>query len=203
VHAQTLALDVTLVPGGVPAERSVASIPALWTAAGAPLPPGALQVAVSSQERLTVFSAVEGRVQLDVGGADRGEPRDMWQCTYEARVTLLDHNAVLPALWDLQVAAHDGRPERWLALFTPATGPFRALFPDPEAAQAFAAWLRATAMPQAGRYQLGLFEADRGTDDSTIPPDPGHRPDLQDGLERGPDAADGAQAGRGLTAAGA
>jgi hypothetical protein len=114
---------------------------------------------------------VEGHVQLDVDGADRSNSRDVWRCSYETRVTLLDHDAALPPLWDLRVAAHDGRPPRWLALFTPSTGPFRAIFSDPAAAQALATWLRATAATQAGQYQLGLFEADDGRDDSTIPAD--------------------------------
>jgi hypothetical protein len=168
VRAQTFALDVTLVPGGMPAARTVASIPTLWSSAGAPLPPGAVQIAVTSEDRLTVFSVVEGQVQLNMSGVDRG---GTWRCSYQTRVTLLDHDAVLPALWDLEVAAHEGQPARWLGLLAPSTGPFRAIFSDPGAARAFATWLRATSATHTGPYQLGLFEADGGTDESTVPAD--------------------------------
>jgi hypothetical protein len=56
LRAQTLTVDVILVPGGIPVTRMVASIPALWTTAGEPLPAAAVQVAVASEERLTGFA---------------------------------------------------------------------------------------------------------------------------------------------------
>jgi hypothetical protein len=87
------------------------------------------------------------------------------------RVTLVDHDSVLPALRDLHIDSREGKPKRWLALFAPAVGPFRAIFTDARAAQAFSSWLHSTGATRAGRYQLGLFEADAGTSQSTSPAD--------------------------------
>jgi hypothetical protein len=105
-----------------------------------------------------------------VDGTQKGS-RDIWRCSYETRFTLVDRNSVLPALWDLHIGSGQGRPKRWLALFDPALGPFRAIFTSAGSAQAFATWLHATGATRAGRYQLGLFEADGGKSQSTIPAD--------------------------------
>jgi len=168
--AQTLALDVTVVPGGIPRPKAITSLSRLWTPSGQPVAPADAGVTVTTGQHLTIFSAVEAQVQLDVDGVDRSDPRLPWRCSYEAHFTLLDHAAVLPSLWTLQLFA-PGRPPRALALLTPATGPFRAIFSDAAAAQAFATWLRATSATRAGGYQLGLFEAGEGTQESPIPDD--------------------------------
>lgn len=166
--AQTLALDVTVVPGGVPRSRAITSLSPLWTAAGQPVAPADIAVTVTTGQHLTIFSAVEAQVQLVVEGLSRSDsPRPAWRCSYLSRFTLLDHASVLPSLWTLQLS---GNP---LALSAPATGPFRAVFSDPAAAQSFATWLRATGATGAGGYQLGLFEAGDQPEDSTIPADSG------------------------------
>jgi hypothetical protein len=171
LHAETIALDVTLVPGGVPADKVTVSLPPLWTPDRHPVPPATLEMAVSAERHLTVFDVVEAHVSLEVDGTGPAGHRGMWRCSYETSFTLVDHDSVLPALWDLHVASRDGKPMRWLALFEPSVGPFRAIFTEAQAAQAFASWLRATGATRAGRYQLGLFEADEGRSQSTIPAD--------------------------------
>jgi hypothetical protein len=171
LHAQTVGLDVIVVPGGVPADKMTVSLSPLWTPERHPVPPDALQVIVSAGRHLTVFDVVEAHVSLDLVGTGPGRSRSIWKCTYETGFTLVDHESVLPALWDLRVASRDGKPKRWLALFEPAAGPFRAVFADPAAAQAFATWLRETGATRAGRYQLGLFEADASGSHFTLPAD--------------------------------
>ena len=171
LRSQTLALDVTLLPGGSPASKLTVGLPPLWTPERRPLPPQALQITLDTQRLMTVYDVVEARIALEVAGTGPKDARDVWRCSYASRVTLLDHQSVLPALWDLHLPSREGRPERWLALFAPTVGPFRALFTDSAAVQAFATWLRATGATHVGRYQLGLFEADPGSDESTIPAD--------------------------------
>jgi hypothetical protein len=171
LHAETLALDVALLPGGAPADKVTVSLPPLWSPDRQPVSPDTLQITTSAQRHLTNFDVVEARARLDVDGIQKKRSRDIWRCSYETRFTLVDHDSVLPALWDLRIAPGPGKPRRWLALFEPAVGPFRAIFTSAEAAQAFAIWLRATGATQAGRFQLGLFEADQGKSPSTIPVD--------------------------------
>jgi hypothetical protein len=171
LHAETIAFDVVLAPGGAPADKPTVSLPALWAPDGHPIPPNSLEIAVSAERHPTVFDVVEARVVLDLDGAGPARARDSWRCSYETRATLVDHESVLPELWDLHTAPRDGKAERWLALFEPATGPFRAVFTSAQSAQAFATWLRATGATYAGRYQLTLFEPDSGRSRSTLPPD--------------------------------
>lgn len=173
--AQTLALDVSVVPGGMARSMTVASLSPLWTAGGQAVAPGEAAVTLNTAPHLSIYSAVEAQVQLDVEGLERsdsrqGSPVSPWACSYETRFTLVDHTAVLPPLWTLQVAAA-GKPLRALALSGPATGPFRALFTDPTAAQSLATWLRATSAHNAGGYQLGLFDSEDRSPGTTIPSD--------------------------------
>lgn len=171
LHSETIALDVTLVPGGAPADKMTVSLPPLWTPERHPVSPETLQITVSAERHLTVFDVVEAHVSLDVDGIGPRGSRDIWRCSYKTSFTLVDHDSVLPALWDLRIVSRQGKPTRWLALFEPAVGPFRAIFTSAEAAQAFATWLRTTGATRAGRYQLGLFEADEGGSQSTVPAD--------------------------------
>jgi hypothetical protein len=147
------------------------SLSSLWTPDGHPVAPETLEMAVSAERHLTVFDVVEAHVSLDVEGAGSADSHGIWKCTYETSFTLADHDSVLPALWDLHLASRDGKPRRWLALFKPAVGPFRAIFTDAQAAQAFASWLRSTGATRVGQYQLGLFEADKERSHATIPAD--------------------------------
>lgn len=171
LHPENLALDVTVLPGGAPADKMTVSLSPLWTPDRHPIPPETLQITLSAQRHLTNFDVVEARARLDVDGTRQKGSRDLWRCSYETRFTLVDHDSVLPALWDLRTGSGRGKPKRWLALFEPALGPFRAIFTSAEAAQAFATWLRVTGATHAGPYQLGLFGADEGKSQSTIPAD--------------------------------
>jgi hypothetical protein len=171
LRAETVALDVTVVPGGIPADKITASFPHLWTPDGHPVAPETVEIAVSAERHPTVFDVVEAHVSLDVEGTGPPRSGDVWRCTYETRLTLVDHDSLLPPLWDLHIASRDGKPKRWLALFEPAVGPFRAIFTDAQTAQAFATWLHSTGATQVGQYQLGLFEADKGRTPATIPAD--------------------------------
>lgn len=171
LHSETIALDVTLVPGAAPADKMTVSLPPLWTPDRQPVAPDALQVNTSAQRHLTVFDVVEANVSLDVDGTGPGDARDPWRCSYETRLTLVSHDSVLPKLWDLSTVPYNGKPRRWLAFFEPSVGPVRAIFTDAQSAQAFATWLRVTGATRAGRYQLGLFTADADRSPATIPAD--------------------------------
>lgn len=171
LHPETIVLDVALIPGGVPADKMTVSLAPLWTPERHPVPPDSLQITIAAERHLTVFDVVEAHVSLEVDGTVPARSRDTWACSYETNLTLVDHDSVLPGLWDLHTVPRVGRPKRWLALFTPAVGPFRVILTDAQAAQAFATWLRTTGATHAGGYQLGLFERDTGMSQSTIPAD--------------------------------
>lgn len=170
LHAQTLALDVALAPGALPVSKLTLDLPPLWRPDGRPVSPQALPLAIKAEQHFTVFDIVKADVDLVLEGREGGHAGKTWRCSYETPLLLLDHEAVLPALWDLRVA-RPGLPERWLALFNPATGPFRALFTDAAAAHAFASWLQATGASRVGPYQVGLFEADQGGSEANLPAD--------------------------------
>jgi len=154
-----------LVPGGEPADKLIAELSPLWTADGRPVPPDAIQVSIVSERHDTVFDVVDAHARLDVdvvGGA---------RCSYEARFTMVDHESVLPSLWDLHTLPRDGKRKRWLALFEPGVGPVRVVLGNAQVAASLAHWLRVTAATRLGKYQLGLFEGDELRGRATLPPD--------------------------------
>lgn len=171
LHPETIVFDVALIPGGVPVDKMIVSLSPLWTPERHPVAPDTLQITLSSERHLTVFDVVEAHVSLDVDGTGPARSHDTWECSYETHFTLVDHDSVLPEVWDLHTVPRDGRHKRWLALFAPAVGPFRVIFTNAQAAQAFATWLRTTGATHAGGYQLGLFERDADRSQATIPAD--------------------------------
>jgi len=158
LRPQTSTLDVLVIPGGVPMDEMTVTIPALWDSARRPLPPATLPVALTAVRHLTVFDAVDANITLQVSVA---RPSHEWStCAASSHFELVDQIAELPALWDLHTPSQPGHSRSWLALYSAATGPLRAIFTSPAAAHAFGEWLRETGATRAGSYGLGLFQPD-------------------------------------------
>ncbi len=169
LQSQTSALTLLVTPGGVAIdERTVTTAP-MWTADRHPIAPERLQVDLTAVRHMTVFDIVYGNVKLDFVAAKSRSAKDRWECSVEQRVTLVERDAVLPALWDLHTVARNGKPRQWLAFFDPAVGLTRAIFRDPDVARGFAAWLRETNATRVGKYQLGVFQPDDAARDTTSP----------------------------------
>jgi hypothetical protein len=158
LRPQTSTLDVLVIPGGVPIDEMTVTIPALWGSDRTPLAPEALRVTLAAVRHLTVFDAVDANITLEVTLA-RG-PHEWSTCSTSSHFELVDHDSELPALWDLHTPLQPGHPRSWLALYSAATGPLRAIFTSPAAAHAFAEWVMETGATRAGPYGLGLLQPD-------------------------------------------
>jgi hypothetical protein len=156
-QAQTVYLDVMLAPGAVPIDEETVSAPALWTEERQPLPSDSLEITLIPLRHFTAYDAVESRISLTFVATRSPRAGGRWTCSVETALTLIERDAATPALWDLRKTGQSGRSELWLALFDPATGPFRAIFASPADASSFAAWLHQTHSARAGRFELGMF----------------------------------------------
>ena len=155
--ANSLSIDMLLLPGGVPIDESVMRIPALWNPDGKPLAPDEVRIQLEPVRHVPGYDAIEADVVLDYVLRDgRGEAA--CRGSARARATVVDKESVRPPLWDLGVSSLNAYRTRWLALSGPASGVLRAVFDSPAAATSFANWIRASRSAQAGPYQLGLFE---------------------------------------------
>jgi hypothetical protein len=157
LQAQTLYLDIVLAPGAVPMDEFAVSPSALWTEDRRAVPAESLDVKLTPLRHITVYDEVEATVSLTFVASRERQARQRFECSVETELTLIDREAATPALWDLRKSQDRGRSEYWLALFDPATGPFRAIFTSAADADSFVTWLRQTHSTRAGRYQLGMF----------------------------------------------
>jgi len=158
LRTQTSTLDVLVIPGGVPVDETAVTVAALWGPDRRPLAPEALQVSLAPVRHLTVFDAVDANITLQVTLARA--PHQWWTCSTSSHFELVDHDSELPALWDLHPPTLPRHARSWLALYSAATGPLRAIFTSPAAARAFAAWVLETGATRAGPYELGLLQPD-------------------------------------------
>jgi hypothetical protein len=158
LQAQTTALDVFITPGSTPIDEPALSVAELWNAERKPISPESLRVVLTPVRHLTVFDVVDGTLTLELTAKPNRSSHEYWSCSFSTRLSLIEHDSVLPDLWSLRTTGRRVAANQWLALDDPATGPFRVIFTDPQAADGFAAWLRATRAGRAGHYRLGLFQ---------------------------------------------
>jgi hypothetical protein len=170
LHAQTRELDTVIQAGGAPLDQVAITTGPLWDDMRRPTPADAVQVTLVPIRHFTVYDLVDAKVALEfIVQKSRSEPRRL--CAVETRITLIDHDAARPPLWDLGISHRGGSRKLWLALFDPKTGPVRAIFTDPIAARGFAEWAQQAGATHVSRYQLGLFEPEETGPMKVLPSD--------------------------------
>jgi hypothetical protein len=158
LQAQTMTVDVLVKPGSTPLDELAITTTPLWNDAQHPVRPEDLRLTLAPVRHMTVFDVVDARLTLTVTAVTgrHGNP-GLWRCSFENRLELIDRASVLPDLWGLRKTGFRGSENEWLALDDPTTGPFRAVFANPEAARGFTDWLRVTHATRIDKYALGLF----------------------------------------------
>ena len=157
LRPQTLSLDLLVTPGGSPLDEMVVATQAMWDTQLHPLPPERVAISLVPLRHFTMYDQVEATLSLDFAASRTSTARQQWACSAESRFILVDRTATAPNLWDLRKSAEYGRSEWWLALFSPKSGPLRAIFTSPADASGFASWLRQTHALHVGGYDIGMF----------------------------------------------
>jgi hypothetical protein len=171
LHAQTHAIDIAILPGGVTVDLPVVVASAFWDKDERPIAAALLDVKLSPLRLSSIYRTVEAKFKLDyeisnTSGSER------FSCTAARQVVLVDRDAIRPALWDVGLPTQFGARKKWLALYIPATGAVRAVFTTPEAANAFTRWVQQVGAVTAGEYRLGLFTpADANDEEPILPAD--------------------------------
>ena len=166
LQARTMIVDVLVKPGSTPLDELAITTTALWNGEQRPVRPEDLRLTFTPVRHMTVFDVVDVKLTLDVTATSQHGTQGLWHCSFESRLELIDRPSVLPDLWGLRETGHRGEEDEWLALNDPTTGPFRAVFTNPVAAQGFADWLRATRATQVDKYPLGLFQLEAPESDT-------------------------------------
>jgi len=135
----------------------VVATQAMWDTQLHPLPPERVAISLVPLRHFTMYDQVEATLSLDFAASRTSTARQQWACSAESRFILVDRTATAPNLWDLRKSAEYGRSEWWLALFSPKSGPLRAIFTSPADASGFASWLRQTHALHVGGYDIGMF----------------------------------------------
>jgi hypothetical protein len=161
LRAQTMTVDLLVKPGSTPLDELAITTTPLWSEEQRPARPEDLRLTFSPIRHMTVFDEVDANVTLDVTAVSAHR---FWRCSFVSRIELVDRASVLPDLWGLR---ETGTEKQWLALNDPTTGPFRAVFTNPEAARGFMDWLRATRATRVDKYSLGLFQLETPPDSHT------------------------------------
>jgi hypothetical protein len=171
LHAQTQAIDIVILPGGVAVDQPVISVASLWDKDARPIAPAQLDVKLSPLRLSSVYRTVEAKIKLDYSISNsRGAER--FSCSAARQAVLVDRDAIRPALWDIGVPTQYGARKQWLALYSPATGALRAVFTTLEAADAFTRWVQQVGAVGAGPYTLGLFTpAEPNEEEPVLPAD--------------------------------
>ena len=171
LHAQTQSIDIAILPGGVAVDQPVVSAISFWDKDGRPIAPAQLDVKLSPLRLSSVYRTVEAKVKLDYE-ISNSSGSERFSCSATRQAVLVDRDAIRPALWDVGVPTQYGARKTWLALYSPATGPVRAVFTTLEAAIAFTRWAQQVSAVTAGNYRLGLFTpADRNEEEPVLPAD--------------------------------
>jgi hypothetical protein len=169
LHAQTQAIDIAILPGGVAVDQPVVSATSFWDKDERPIAPAQLDVKLSPLRLSSVYRTVEAKIKLDyeisnTSGSER------FSCSATRQGVLVDRDAIRPALWDVGVPTQFGARKKWLALYSPATGAVRAVFTTPEAANAFTRWVQQVSAVTAGKFSLGLFTPAEPNEEEPILP---------------------------------
>lgn len=167
LEPQTMVVDLLVVPGSAPIDEVAIKPAALWDGEMRAVRPESVQIGLTPLRHFNVLDKVNGRVTLQLTAAHSRRARQRWNCSFEGRFELVDHEAVLPDLWSLRVTGLRGAADQWFALADPTSGAFRAIFTDARVARSFAAWLRATKAAEVGHYKVGLFQLE--PDENTPP----------------------------------
>ncbi|MGH8227966.1 MAG: hypothetical protein ACREU3_08710 [Steroidobacteraceae bacterium] len=154
-------LDFVLQPGGVPVDETLVAIPELWTRAGHPIAPPAVDIELVPVRHPPGIGEVDAAVTLDYT-LEAGRAAPARRCSAQAHVVLATRADSRPPLWDLGTSELNEGRTAWIALYDARLGPFRAIFDSPQAARAFANWGRATRSTTVGRFSIGLFTAQPG-----------------------------------------
>jgi hypothetical protein len=171
LHAQTQAIDVVMLPGGLAIDQPLVSVTALWNKDERPIAPAQVEVKLSPLRLSSVYRTVEAKITLDYD-ISNATGSERFSCSAMRREVLVDRDAIRPALWDVGLPTQFGARKKWLALYSPATGAVRAVFATLEAANAFTRWVQQVGALTAGGYSLGLFTpADRNEDEPILPAD--------------------------------
>jgi hypothetical protein len=171
LHAQTQAIDIAILPGGMPVDQPVVMTSSFWNKDGRPIAPAQLDITLSPLRLSSIYRTVEAKISLDYE-ISRARGSERFSCTATRREVLVDRDAIRPALWDIGVPTQFGARKQWLALYSPATGAIRAVFTTPEVANAFTRWAQQAGAVTAGGYRLGLFTpADRNEEEPVLPAD--------------------------------
>lgn len=157
--AGTHTLDVTVMPGGVVIDDTVLAGMQLWKPDGTPLSPADARFNLSPVRHPPGLDVVQASLQLDYV-VRVGASGEEWACSAEARVTLVDRDALRQAFWDLGLAWKNASRRESLALYSAELGAVRLTFDSPAAANSFANWLQVTQATEVGGYAIGAFTQD-------------------------------------------
>ena len=171
LHAQTQAIDIAILPGGVTVDQPVVRASSFWDKDERPIAPALLDVNLSPLRLSSVYRTVEAKIKLDYEiSSPNGSER--FSCSGTRQEVLVDRDAIRPALWDIGVPTQFGARKKWLALYNPTTGAVRAVFTTFEAANAFTTWVQQVGAVTVGKYTLGLFTpAERNEEEPILPSD--------------------------------
>jgi hypothetical protein len=156
LRAQTQAIDIAVLPGGVPVDQPVVMASSFWDKDERPIAPAQLDVRLSPLRLSSIYRTVEAKIKLDYEISNRSGS-ERFSCTAARQEILVNRDSIRPALWDVGIPTQFGARKQWLALYTPATGAVRAVFTTLEAANAFTRWVQQVSAVTAGEYRLGLF----------------------------------------------
>jgi len=170
LHAQTESLDVVITAGGMPVDVPVVVTSQLWGDDIQAAPADRLHLELQPVRLPSVYDVVDVAIEFNYSVALPQSSGKLGSCAVEAKQTVIDRDAVRPALWDIGVPINGGLRMKWLALYDPNSGPTRAVFTSPVAASAFAKWARRAGATRVGKYQLGLFTPDAPNKNGPVVP---------------------------------
>jgi hypothetical protein len=170
--ANAVRVDLLLRPGGIPIDESVVRVSELWGKRREALAPDAVRVELEPVRHVPGFDTIEAEIRLEYVIARAGQA-GACRGLAQKRVVLVSREAVRPPLWDLGVSSMNSGRSRWLALSSPSSGVFRAVFDSPVAAASFANWIRVSHATEVGPYQIGLVPYGRPAMRPLVPVDRG------------------------------
>lgn len=149
-------IDASITPGGRVVDDTIMTSLNLWRKDGSALPVSDVGFTLAPLRHPPGLDIVSASVNVDYI-VRVGATREEWACSAQARVTLVDQDAVRQPLWDLGLAAPNGSRAAWLALFRSDVGAIRMVFDSPEAANSFANWLQVSRATEVQGYAIGSF----------------------------------------------
>ncbi|MGH8219214.1 MAG: hypothetical protein ACREUT_11735, partial [Steroidobacteraceae bacterium] len=81
LHTGTQAIDVLVVPGGVPVSGLALHPGRMWDRAGTPIAPRDLEITLDPIEHMTVFTVVDATARFDFTALERTGGSERWKCS--------------------------------------------------------------------------------------------------------------------------